>query len=89
MEEKNKAIAVFRFGVIHEFVGGAMLSAAEKRHLIREKCARKWIIPFSSRTRISENTIYRWIRHYRGSGGRIESLYPRKRNDQGKRRVLT
>ena len=87
-EEKNKAIAVFRFGVIHEFVGGAMLSSAEKGRLIREKCARKWIIPYSSRTRISENTIYRWIRRYRSSGGRIESLYPHKRNDQGKRRVL-
>jgi putative transposase len=88
-EEKNKAIAVFRFGVIHEFVGGAMLSNAEKRRLIREKCARKWIIPYSSRTRISENTLYRWIRRYRKSGGRIESLYPHKRNDQGKHRVLT
>ncbi len=88
-EQKNKAIAVFRFGVIHEFVGGAMLSTAEKRRLIREKCARKWIIPYSSRTWISENTIYRWIRRYRSSGGRIESLYPRKRNDQGKHRILT
>ena len=74
-EEKNKAIAVFRFGVIHEFVGGAMLSATEKRRLIREKCARKWIIPYSSRTRISENTIYRWIRRYRKSGGRIEICF--------------
>jgi putative transposase len=88
-EEKNKAIAVFRFGVIHEFVGGAMLSTAEKRRLIRDKCARKWIIPYSSRTRVSENTIYRWIRRYRKSGGRIESLYPHKRNDRGKRRALT
>ena len=45
-------------------------------------------IPYSSRTRISENTIYRWIRRYRKSGGRIESLYPEKRDDQGKSRKL-
>ena len=87
-EDKNKTIAVFRFGVIHEFVGGAVLSSAEKRRLIRDKCARKWMIPYSSRTRISENTLYRWIRRYRSSGGRIESLYPRTRNDRGKPRIL-
>jgi len=89
MEDKNKAIAVFRFGVIHEFVGGASLSSSEKVRLIREKCLRKWIIPYSDRTRISENSIYRWIRRYRASGGKIESLYPHPRNDTGKSRKLT
>ena len=88
-ENKNETVAVFRFGVIHEFIGGAILSSIEKRRLIREKCARKWIIPYSNRTRISENTIYRWIRRYRKSGGKIESLYPRKRNDRGKPRILS
>jgi putative transposase len=87
-KDKNEMIAVFRFGVIHEFIGGAMLSSVEKRRLIREKCARKWMIPYSNRTRISENTIYRWIRRYRKSGGKIESLYPRRRNDRGKPRIL-
>lgn len=86
--EKNEQIAVFRFGVIHELIGGARLTRDEKRRLIRDKCARKWVIPFSARTRISEKTIYRWIRCYRKSGGRIESLYPRKRDDQGKFRKL-
>ena len=88
-ENKNETIAVFRFGVIHEFVGGAVLSSDEKRRLIREKCARKWIIPYSNRTRIGENTIYRWIRRHRRNGGKIESLYPRTRNDRGKPRALT
>jgi putative transposase len=58
-DKKNEEIAVFRFGVIHEFVGGARLSRDERRQLLREKCAGKWVIPYSSRTRISENTIYR------------------------------
>ena len=88
-ENKNETIAVFRFGVIHEFIGGAVLSSDEKRRLIREKCARKWIIPYSNRTRIGENTIYRWIRRYRKSGDKIESLYPITRNDRGKPRALT
>jgi len=87
-ENKNELIAVFRFGVIHEFVGGATLTQNEKRRLLSDKCARKWVIPFSSRSRVSENTIYRWIRRYRKSGGNIESLYPQKRDDQGKSRKL-
>lgn len=85
-KKSDEVIAVFRFGVIHEFVGGATLTQNERRRLMQEKCARKWIIPYSSRTRISKNTIYRWVRRYRQSGGRIESLYPRKRADRGKSR---
>lgn len=87
-QEKDEAVAVFRFGVIHEFVGTTNLTRNEKRRLLREKCERKWVIPYSSRTRISENTIYRWIRRYQKSNGRIESLYPGKRGDQGKSRKL-
>ena len=87
-QEKDETVAVFRFGVIHEFVGTTNLTRNEKRRLLRQKCARKWVIPYSSRTRISENTIYRWIRRYQKSNGRIESLYPGKRGDQGKSRKL-
>jgi len=87
-EKKNEQIAVFRFGVIHEFVGGARLSADEKRRLLHDKCCRKWIIPHCSRSRISENTIYRWIRRYENSGGDIKSLYPEKRADHGKLRGI-
>lgn len=87
-EKKNEEIAVFRFGIIHELVGGANLTQDEKRRLLLEKCERKWIIPYSNRTRISENTIYRWIKRWRESGGKIESLYPRGREDRGKSRKL-
>lgn len=87
-ERKNEEIAAFRFGVIHEFVSGANLAPEEKRRLLLQKCERKWVIPYSNRTRISENTIYRWIRCYRESGGKIQSLYPQKRSDRGKTRKL-
>ena len=53
-EEKNQTIAAFRFGVIHEFVGGACLTRTEKSRLMQEKCSRKWVIPYSVRTRITE-----------------------------------
>ena len=87
-EKKNEQIAVFRFGVIHEFVGGARLSVDERVRLLHDKCSRKWVIPHCNRSRISKNTIYRWIRRYQNSGGKIESLYPGKRCDCGKSRGL-
>jgi transposase InsO family protein len=87
-ESQKEDIAVFRFGVIHEFVGGTILSREEKKTLLQEKCARKWVIPYSHRTRISPNTIYRWIRRYQKSGGKLSSLYPGERKDQGASRCL-
>ena len=87
-EKKNEEIAVFRYGFIHEFVGSSDLTRDERRQRLLDKCERKWVIPYSNRTRISENTIYRWIRRWRESGGKIESLYPRGREDRGKSRKL-
>jgi putative transposase len=82
-EQQKKEIAVFRFGVIGEFVTGAELDYGEKERLLQQKCARKWSIPYSGRTRLSRSTILGWIRRY---NGRIESLYPKNRSDQGKSR---
>jgi putative transposase len=87
-EEQKKQIATFRFGVICELVNGARLSAGEQAQLIRDKCARKWQIPYSEKTRISRGTIWRWVRRYRSSNGKLESLYPQERSDRGKSRVL-
>jgi putative transposase len=82
-EQQKKEIAVFRFGVIGEFVTGAELDYGEKERLLQQKCARKWSIPYSGRTRLSRSTLLGWIRQY---NGRIESLYPKDRSDQGKPR---
>ena len=87
-ENEKQKVAIFRFSVIHEFVGGAKLSRKEKRRLLKEKCARKWDIPFSDRTRISRSAILRWIRLYNDSAGQLESLYPKDRSDHGKSRAI-
>lgn len=84
-EDQKKEIAIFRFGVIGEFVTGAQLDYGEKERLLQDKCARKWMIPHSNRTRLSRSTILGWIRQY---NGKFESLYPKERSDQGKARVL-
>lgn len=87
-ENEKQRVAIFRFSVIHEFVGGAVLSRTERRQLLKDKCARKWDIPSSDRTRISRSAILRWIRLYNESGGRLEALYPKDRSDNGKSRAI-
>lgn len=87
-EELKKRIAVFRYGVIADFVGGRILSHGETKRLIRDKCVRKWQIPGSQRSSISGSTIKEWIARYRASGNKLESLYPRNRSDRGKSRAI-
>lgn len=87
-EDQKKQIAVFRFGVIHEFVGGAVLDYGEQQGLLKEKCARKWQIPYSNRTRISRGAMLSWVKRYKESGSRLESLYPKDREDREKSRAI-
>jgi len=84
----RKRIAVFRFGVIADFVGGRVLERGDVERLLREKCARKWQIPGSARSSISESAIKEWIARYKTSGNKLESLYPQERSDKGKSRVI-
>ncbi len=84
-ENQKNEVAVFRFGVICEFVTGTNFDYGEKERILQQKCARKWSIPYSGRTRLSRSTILGWVRQY---NGRIESLYPKDRSDQGKSRVF-
>ena len=85
-EDEKMQVAVFRFGVISDFVNGARISRSERRRLMRDKCARKWEIPFSEKTRICRGTIQRWCRLY--TGGDLTSLFPKDRSDRGKCRTM-
>jgi transposase InsO family protein len=87
-EEQKKQIAIFRFGVISDFVSPTRLGWGERARLLGEKCARQWQIPFSYRTHLSAATIRSWIRLYEKSGQRLESLYPHSRSDRGQARAL-
>ena len=82
-EEIQKEVAIFRFGVIHDFVSGAQLDHGEQERLLREKSRRKWAIPHSQKTRITRSTILRWVKAYQASNGNLESLYPQSRSDRG------
>ena len=87
-EEQKKQIAIFRFGVIADFVTGPNLPRGERRRLLAEKCARKWAIPFSDRTRVGRTTIRDWIARYEADGRRLEALYPKDRADSGRSRSI-
>ena len=86
--DTTQQIATFRFGVIHDLVGGVVLGPGEQERLIREKCGRKWAIPGSDKTRITRSTILRWMKLYKDSGAKLESLANQDRSDQGKPRVI-
>jgi transposase InsO family protein len=87
-EEQKREVAIFRFGVIHDFVFGVELPRGEQERLLREKCNRKWQIPFSQKTRLTRGTILRWVRMYQDGNSKLEALYPRSRSDQGKSRAM-
>jgi transposase InsO family protein len=87
-QEQQKQIAVFRFGVISDFVNGAQLEPGERERLLREKTVREWQIPFSNRTSLSRSTLCQWIRQYQNGGNRLEALCPKERKDQGKSRAI-
>jgi len=86
-EDAKKTIAVFRFGVISDLVGGRKLSRGEKELILKEKSSLQWEIPFSTRSSISRPTILSWVRAYE-KGRRLESLYPDERKDKGRSRVM-
>ena len=89
MEEKQKIdVAVFRYSVIQDFVCGMTLDHGERERLLREKCARKWLIPHSYKTSMSRSTIQRWIDLYESSGKQVDSLRPLGRKDKGHTRIL-
>ncbi|MEW6429824.1 MAG: DDE-type integrase/transposase/recombinase [Thermodesulfobacteriota bacterium] len=85
-QEQREEIARFRFGVISDLVGAVRLGAGDMAELIRTKSRKRYNIPYSQRTRISQSTIRRWVRLYENSDRQLSSLYPGGRADQGKSR---
>ncbi len=87
-EDRKKKIAAFRFGVICDFVNAPRLEYGDRERLLKEKCARKWTIPFSPRSSIGRSTIQKWIERYNDSDGDLETLCPKDRCDKGKSRSI-
>lgn len=81
--DKKLEVAVFRFGIISEFVTGVRLERGEKEKLIKEKIARQYSIPHSKQTRIAKSSIKKWIVDYKNGGSKLDGLLPKSRKDRG------
>src|SRR3989304_9970187 len=86
-KEKKEKSAVFRFGGISRLLW-VKEDERQQEALLREMTSRAWELPFSNRTALGRSTVLEWLKKYRDSGDRIESLEPQQRSDKGKARSL-
>jgi len=87
-DKEREDVALFRFGVISDLVGATRLDHGERGRRIKQKAAARWNIPHSARTRVSANTIRRWVTIYEKSDRQLDSLKPVPRNDIGRCRQV-
>ncbi len=88
VQEKKEKIATFRFGVIFQMVGLKETERGKKESLIRDITANKWDILYTGRSYISRSTVLEWLKRYEESGRKLESLYPKDREDSGLSRSI-
>ncbi len=84
-ESKRKAVADFRYSIIAELTN-PYLPHGELVRLMKEKSERNYEIPYSSKIKISQATIKKWLLSYRKYGKK--GLYPKIRNDAGRSKAL-
>ena len=82
----RKALALFRYGLIADFIhlpaGSPGLYAR-----LREKAAADYSIPGSKRMRVAPETLRHWLKLYRRGG--FDALLPVDRADRGHSRALS
>jgi len=81
----RQALALFRYGLIAEFIqlpaGSRGLYAR-----LRDKARAEYTIPGSTRTRVAPETLRHWLKDYRRGG--FDALLPKGRADRGRARAL-
>jgi transposase InsO family protein len=84
-EQYRHALALFRYGLIAEFIqlpaGSRGLYAR-----LREKARAEYTIPGSKRTRVAPETLRHWLKDYRRGG--FDALLPKGRADRGRSRTV-
>jgi transposase InsO family protein len=87
-EEKKQKIALFRFQVIAPLLGLREEQRGVKEKQLQQISSRHWEIPYSGRSYVGRSTALGWLQRYLESGQRLESLYPQRRSDRGRCRVM-
>ena len=81
----RQALALFRYGLIAEFIqlpaGSRGLYAR-----LRDKAKADYTIPGTTRTRVAPETLRHWLKDYRRGG--FDALLPKGRVDRGRSRAL-
>jgi len=82
----RQALALFRYGLIAEFIqlpaGSRGLYAR-----LRDKANADYTIPGSARIRVAPETLRHWLKDYRRGG--FDALLPKGRADRGRSRALS
>lgn len=78
-------IALFRLMVLGPLTIRAHFETGERSKLIKELADQSYEIPGTNRTRLSEQTIYRW--YYLWKRGGVEALAPKARLDKGRSNI--
>lgn len=81
MSKPLHPMALFRLMVLGPLASRGELKRGEAKTLIRELAAKRYTIPGSQRTCLSEETITAWYHRWRRGG--IEALNPKPRTDKG------
>jgi len=83
--QDRQAIALFRYGLIADFVH---LPAGSKGLYarLRDKARIDYTIPGTTRTRVTLETLRHWLNNYRRGG--FDALLPKARADRGRSRAL-
>ena len=84
-DEQKMEIALFRYGVIHPLLD-ENLQKGEKATLMKQILGKTYDIPLSSRTTISERTLFKYLQWYREGG--FQALLPQQRKDAGCVKVI-
>jgi putative transposase len=85
-EERRRAIALFRFGVLGALVS-ARLEHGDRAALFALAAKRDWVTPDGRVVRISPRTIEAWYYAHRAGG--LSALMPEARQDAGTSRSMT
>jgi len=80
-----QAVALFRYGLIAEFLHRPHNQPGLYQRL-RQKASQDYQIPGSLRQRVAAETLRHWIKDYKRGG--IDALKPKPRNDLGRSRAL-
>ncbi|NPV81927.1 MAG: DDE-type integrase/transposase/recombinase [Firmicutes bacterium] len=81
-DKLRQEIASFRYGLISPIVSRQDLVLGETTALIREAASRHYVIPGSTRTRVGERTIERYLSMYREGG--FDALMPMPRENSSR-----